>query len=159
VTGGYPPGWYDGLYGQPGPGYQPPTSEPARTYKTLLLFLKMAIGGAVFYLLADFTAVTSNEVAWWSAVFSPGMTQLWTGAFRVLFIIGMGILLIWLIRPEMFNYLSRDHRDGPDAGRDFLYHISPNQRLWHLFAWLSLFVLLAVLLLQVKLPTAESAGP
>lgn len=122
----------------------PPTPIKKFNYWWLLRGLGIAFLG--FYLLADWTEITTAQLNPGQMIFNNRMTQLWMAAHRLVFVL-MIALLVFAILNRYLDLLSSIKND-----------LSPPQRVWLAYAIVFALCFLYVLLLMVKLPESVSVG-
>lgn len=118
----------------------------------------LAIVFLLFWNLADWTSATGSRMRPGQYAYSNEMAQLWTASYRLVFIVGMAVLIIKFTAPVLIRYWRRDGVPTFDASRDFRYHLTPHQRLWFSFALLFALCYLFILLLGVRLPESANVG-
>ena len=122
------------------------------------VLIGLAIAFLLFWNLADWTSATGARMRPGQYAYSNEMAQLWTATYRLVFIIAVVVAIIKLTVPALIRYWRRDVEPGFDASTDFLFHLTPHQRLWFSFALLFALCYLFILLLGVRLPESPSVG-
>ncbi|WP_138994010.1 hypothetical protein [Larkinella sp. C7] len=138
-----------------------PEDNPEKWYHrfySLRVLMGLAIAFLAFWVLADWTGWTAARMRPGQIVYSNEMVQLWTAAYRLVFVISVAVAIIRLTIPILTEYWRQDASTAIDATTDFK-KLTPQQRLWFSFAVLLAFCYLFVQLLLVKLPESLSVGP
>lgn len=137
---------------------EPEASLVARSKHLISIAAGLVFGFLFFYLLADWSSFTTGQQRLGQLVFSNTMTQLWTAAYRLTFIVAVALLLIRLFIPSLFTFWRADTRGRLDLENAFS-SLTRFQQVCVFLAVFFGFCYLFVALLQVSLPESVSVGP
>jgi|GEM_PF-6233709 len=129
-----------------------------RARQSFYLYSGLLIALFGFYALSDFTAYMTGQERPGQLIFSNTMTQLWTAAFRLTFVLGASLGVLRLFWPELFRFFRPDTTDGPDMINTIRFELTPYQRICVFLLVFFGICGLFVLLLSVNLPQTVSVG-